>query len=184
VTVRRVPSDSGTRICPGPAGAKVWNHAAYAPEARLLFVPVIELCAKFVRSTTEFREGLPYLGSTFMNTDEPESGNVKAFDVRTGREVWSYRAQAPVVSSLLATAGGLVFSGEPSGHVNAHDARTGRVLWRFQTGSGIHSNPITYSVNGTQYVAVPSGWGGWLEGFAPKNYGAPRATALYVFALP
>jgi alcohol dehydrogenase (cytochrome c) len=59
-----------------------------------------------------------------------------------------------------------------------------RLLWEFQTGNGIHSNPITYSVNGKQYIAVPSGWGGWLEGFAPELYGAPRGTALVVFSLP
>ena len=184
VSRRREPSDSGTHICPGPAGAKVWNHGAYSAATGLLYVPVIELCATFRRSANEFREGLPYFGSTFQNSDEESWGHVKAFDPGTGREVWSYRAKAPVVSSLLATAGGLVFSGEPSGEVVAHDARTGGVLWRFQTGSGIHSNPVTYSVKGKQYVAVPSGWGGWLEGFAPNNYGVPRATALYVFALP
>ncbi|CAA9309982.1 MAG: Quino(hemo)protein alcohol dehydrogenase, PQQ-dependent, partial [uncultured Gemmatimonadaceae bacterium] len=170
-TVRRVPSDSGTRICPGPAGAKVWNHASYSQQTGLLYVPVIELCATFRRRTEPFKEGLPYLGSTFENRTEEEWGHVKAFDPATGREVWSWRGKAPMVTSLLSTAGGLVFSGEPSGMFNAHDARTGAVLWQFQTGSGIHSSPVTYAVRGRQYVAVPVGWGGWLEGFAPKNYG-------------
>ena len=87
------------------------------------------------------------------------------------------RAEQPIVASLLATAGDVVFVGEPSGHLNALDARTGERLWRFQTGNGIHSNPVTYSVNGKQYVAVPAGWGGWLEGFAPEMFGAPRGTA-------
>jgi alcohol dehydrogenase (cytochrome c) len=67
---------------------------------------------------------------------------------------------------------------------NAQDARSGRVLWQHQTGSGIHSNPVTYRVNGKQYVAVPVGWGGWLEGFSPRNYGVQRAVSLQVFALP
>ena len=58
------------------------------------------------------------------------------------------------------------------------------LLWRYQTGSGIHGSPITYAVDGRQYVAVPSGWGGWLPGFAPELYGAPRGSALFVFALP
>jgi len=184
VTNRKEPTRQGRRICPGPAGAKVWNHAAYSPSAGLLYVPVIELCATFTASDDYFREGLPYFGSAFANRDEESWGHVKAFDPRTGREVWSWRAQAPIVSSILATAGGLVFAGEPSGNVNAYNARSGALLWQFQTGSGIRSSPITYSVNGTQYIAVPSGWGGWLEGFAPENYGVPRATALYVFALP
>ena len=96
----------------------------------------------------------------------------------------SWRGQAPMVTSLLATGGDLVFTGEPSGAFNAYDARSGELLWQFHTGSGIHGNPVSYAVNGKQYVAIPVGWGGWLEGFAPKDYGRPRATALYVFALP
>ena len=184
VTNRKEPTKDGVRVCPGPAGAKVWNHAAYHPARNLLFVPVIELCATFRASDDYFREGLPYMGSTFVNTNEESWGHVKAFDAATGREVWSWRGVAPIVSSILATAGDLVFAGEPSGMVNAYHAGTGEVLWQFQTGSGIHSNPVSYSVNGKQFVAVPSGWGGWLEGFAPKNYGAPRGSALFVFALP
>lgn len=183
VTARKEPTGDGIRICPGPAGAKVWNHAAFSARTGLLYVPVIELCATFKASDTEFREGIPHFGSTFSNFDEESWGHVKAFDPRTGREVWSWRAEAPMVASLLATAGGLVFAGEPSGMVVAFHARTGEPLWRFRTGSGIRGNPVSYSVGGTQYIAVPSGWGGWIEGFAPKNYGAPRANTLYAFAL-
>lgn len=60
----------------------------------------------------------------------------------------------------------------------------GRVLWRFQTGSGIHGSPISFAVNGKQYIAVPSGWGGWMKGFAPQLYGAARGNALFVFTSP
>ena len=63
------------------------------------------------------------------------------------------------------------------------DSSTGQVDVKL-TPSGIHSNPITYSVSGKQYVAIPTGWGGWVEGYAPAMYGAPRGTALFVFALP
>ena len=77
-----------------------------------------------------------------------------------------------------------MFAGAPTGELLAFDARNGRLLWRYQTGSGIHANPITYSVRGIQYVAVPSGWGGWLKGFAPELLGASRGSALFAFALP
>ncbi len=98
--------------------------------------------------------------------------------------MWSWRADHPILASLLTTAGNLVFAGEPNARFNAFDARNGELLWSFQTGSGIHSNPVTYSVGGKQYIAVPTGWGGWVEGYAPEMYGAPRGTALVVFALP
>jgi alcohol dehydrogenase (cytochrome c) len=126
---------------------------------------------------------MAYWGGEASVSGKPQSGAVKAYDPMTGREVWSWR-NAQAIASMLTTAGDLVISGEPSGKVNARDARTGQVLWSFQTGSGIHSSPVTCSVGGKQYIAVPSGWGGWLEGFAPEMYGASRGNALFVFALP
>lgn len=90
----------------------------------------------------------------------------------------------PMVGSLMSTAGDLVFGGEPTGEFNAYNARTGELLWQYQTGSGIHGSAISYNVRGKQYVAVTSGWGGWMKGFAPELYGANRGSALFVFALP
>ena len=78
----------------------------------------------------------------------------------------------------------LVFAGEPSGEFNALDSRTGELLWQFQSGSGHHSSPTTYLVDGRQYIAVPVGWGGWIEGFLPGMLGAGHGSALIVFALP
>ncbi|MFL5415026.1 MAG: PQQ-dependent dehydrogenase, methanol/ethanol family, partial [Myxococcales bacterium] len=80
--------------------------------------------------------------------------------------------------------GDVVFTGEPTGEFDAFDARTGELLWQFRTGSGIHASPITYSVKGVQYVAVFTGWGGWMKGFAPELYGGSRGSALFAFALP
>lgn len=183
VTVERTPTPDGTHICPGPAGLKEWPHASYSPRTRLLYTPVVEVCGTFTLKPTEFAEGMPYWGGE-VSLDADQAGHVKAFDPATGREAWRWDAPHPIVASLLTTAGDLVFAGEPSGMLNALDARTGDVLWRFQTGSGIHSNPVTYSIDGRQYIAVPTGWGGWVEGYSPEMYGAPRGTALIVFALP
>ncbi|HEX8693471.1 MAG TPA: PQQ-dependent dehydrogenase, methanol/ethanol family [Longimicrobium sp.] len=183
VAVQRTPTPEGVHICPGPAGLKEWPHAAYSPRTGLLYTPVVEACGTFKLKPTEFEESMPYWGGE-VALDQEQWGHVKAFDPATGREVWSWRAEHPILSSVLATAGDLVFAGEPNGNFHAFDARSGRVLWTFQTGSGIHSNPVTYSVNGRQYVAVPTGWGGWVEGYAPEMYGAPRGNALIVFALP
>jgi alcohol dehydrogenase (cytochrome c) len=87
-------------------------------------------------------------------------------------------------ASVLATGGDLVFAGKPSGEFIALNARTGELLWQFQCGSGHHSSPTTYSVGGRQYIAVPTGWGGWVEGFLPGMLGAPHGAGLFAFALP
>lgn len=183
VEVLRTPTPEGTHICPGPAGGKEWTHASYSPQIGLLYVPVVEVCGTFTLRPTEFEESMPYWGGE-VDLDKEQFGHVKAFDPATGREVWRWDAPQPIVASLLTTAGDLVFVGEPSGMFRALDARTGAPLWSFNTGSGIHSNPVSYSVNGKQYIAVPTGWGGWVDGYAPEMYGAPRGTALVVFALP
>ncbi|MFL6245004.1 MAG: PQQ-dependent dehydrogenase, methanol/ethanol family [Thermoanaerobaculia bacterium] len=183
VTPRLTPTQEGTAICPGPAGAKEWPHASYSQATHLFYTPVVEACGTFKLLPQKFKEGMAYWGGE-VTVDREQWGNVKAYDPATGREVWSWRAEQPIVASLLTTAGDLVFAGEPNGRFNAFNARTGELLWSFQTGSGIHSNPVTYSVGGKQYIAVPTGWGGWVDGYAPEMYGAPRGTALVVFALP
>jgi alcohol dehydrogenase (cytochrome c) len=87
-------------------------------------------------------------------------------------------------ASVLTTAGDLVFAGTPSGRFVALDARSGELLWQFNCGSGHHSSPSTYSVDGKQYIAVPVGWGAWVEGFLPGMMGGPHGQAMFVFSLP
>jgi alcohol dehydrogenase (cytochrome c) len=98
--------------------------------------------------------------------------------------VWEWKYKHPIVASLLSTAGGIVFVGTPDGMFIGLDARTGRQLWEHRTGSGVHSNPVTYSVGGKQFVAVPTGIGGWVKGFAPSLVGHERGSTMFVFALP
>src|SRR3712207_8246135 len=81
-------------------------------------------------------------------------GYVRAIDPATGRQVWAHRTEHPMVASVLATAGNVVFTGEPTGEFIALDARSGELLWRFQIGSGFHSNPVTSRVGGGQHAAV------------------------------
>jgi alcohol dehydrogenase (cytochrome c) len=184
VTVHLVPTHEGTKICPGPAGSKEWPHASYSPQTSMLYTPVVDICGTFTTDPQKFKESLPFWGSGATADQTMYGGAVKAFDPATGRQAWSYPTKHPVVSSALTTAGGLVFIGEATGEFDALDARSGRLLWQFQTGSGIHGSAVSYSVNGKQYVAVPSGWGGWMKGFAPELYGESRGNALVVFALP
>jgi alcohol dehydrogenase (cytochrome c) len=112
------------------------------------------------------------------------SGCLSAFNPANGEEAWRWRSDIPMCASVLATGGDLVFAGEPTGEFHAFNARTGEPLWQFQCGSGHHSSPTTYSIGGRQYIAVPTGWGGWTEGFAPGMLGVPHGAALFAFALP
>jgi len=185
VTAKVYPDKEGEPVhfYPGPAGAKEWTHAAYSPKTELFYVPVQDVGATATRRRREFKESIPYWGAG-VNVDlEDMTGSVSAFDA-SGEEKWRWRAELPMCASVLATGGDLVFAGEPSGEFNALDARTGEHLWKFQCGSGHHSSPTTYSVDGRQYIAVPVGWGGWAEGFLPGMLGAGHGSALIVFALP
>jgi alcohol dehydrogenase (cytochrome c) len=185
VTPRRYPEKEGEPVhfYPGPAGAKEWTHASYSPKTGLFYVPVQDVGATATRRRREFKESIPYWGAGVQVDAEDMTGSISAFDA-SGEEKWRWRNELPMCASTLATGGDLVFAGEPSGEFNALDARTGEQLWQFQCGSGHHSSPSTYSVDGRQYVAVPVGWGGWAEGFLPGMLGAGHGSALIVFALP
>ncbi len=169
-------------VWPAPAGATEWTHTAYSPKTGLFYVPVIDVGANLTLRRVEFKESLPYFGAD-PAVDKNMQGFIKAFDPSTGEEVWRWRNETPMVASVLATGGDLVFVGEPTGEFNAFHAETGELLWQFQCGSGHHSSPSTYSIDGTQYIAVPVGWGSWVEGFAPEMAGAPHGAALFAFAL-
>ncbi|MEU6576836.1 PQQ-dependent dehydrogenase, methanol/ethanol family [Streptomyces sp. NPDC046805] len=185
VTAKVYPDKEGEPVhfYPGPAGAKEWTHAAYSPKTGLFYVPVQDTGATATRRRREFKESIPYWGAGVQVDIEDMAGSISAFDA-TGEEKWRWRNELPMCASVLVTGGDLVFAGEPSGEFNAFDARTGELLWQFQCGSGHHSSPTTYMVDGRQYVAVPVGWGGWAEGFLPGMLGAGHGSALLVFALP
>ena len=188
VTTKEFPHEEGvpSHFWPGPAGAKEWTHASYSPETGLFYVPVQDVGATATRRRREFKESIPYWGAGVAVDTEDTAGSISAFDPSTGQEAWRWHNEnnTPMCASTLATAGGLVFAGEPSGKFNALDAKTGEQLWQFQCGSGHHSSPSTYSIDGRQYIAVPSGWGAWTEGFFAEALGARAGDALFVFALP
>ncbi len=185
VTPRIYPDKEGEEVhfYPGPAGAKEWTHASYNPRTQLFYVPVQDTGARVARRRREFKEGIPYWGAAVIVDAEDMAGSVTAFNA-DGEEVWRWRNDLPMCASTLTTAGDLVFAGTPAGQFVALDARSGEFLWQFNCGSGHHSSPITYSVEGKQYVAVPVGWGAWVEGFLPGMMGGPHGQAMFVFSLP
>jgi alcohol dehydrogenase (cytochrome c) len=186
VTARVFPDKEGDPVhfWPGPAGAKEWTHAAYSPDTGLFYAPVQDVGATATRRRREFKESIPYWGAGVAVDTEDVSGYLSAFDPSTGQEKWRFRNEHPMTASVLATGGDLVFAGDPEGLFRAFNASSGDLLWHFRCGSGHHSSPSTYTVDGRQYIAVPVGYGAWTEGFYPGGLASPGGSALFAFALP
>ena len=106
-------------------------------------------------------------------------GHLKAIDVATKKVVWDVPSPLPLFSGMLATKGGVLFTGDQRGRFLAFNSKTGKELWKFQTGSGINASPITYELDGKQYVAILSGLGGDPSFY----YSAPKGGMLWVFAI-
>ena len=180
--------DGGKLICPGAPGGQNGSYtAAYSPSAKLLFVPVIESCMEMLKAKATFIRGIPYWGGGPGKTqgdDGSSYGHLAAIDPTSGETKWRYIDDYPLMGGTLATAGGLVFTGNQYGYAMAFDDRSGAVLWKFQTGSTVRGQPITYKVGGRQYVAVPSGAGGLVVTFVGENTAINKGSALAVFALP
>jgi len=134
----------------------------------------------------EPRKGAIYVGGEGAFLGEGAHGLLEALDVKTGEIRWHYRSKYPMPASVLTTAGGLVFTGDQEGNALAFDASNGELLWTFNTGSGHRGSPITYAVGGKQYIAVPSGRGGflaWHQPAFPELADATRGSTLFVFGL-
>ena len=186
VTPKVFPDKEGDPVhfWPGPAGAKEWTHACYSPNTELLYAPVQDVGATATRRRREFKESIPYWGAGVARGPRGHGGLDQRLRPAHRPGALALANDIPMCASVLATGGGLVFAGEPTGEFNALDASSGELLWQFQCGSGHHSSPSTYSVDGRQYIAVPTGWGAWTEGFLPGMLGAGQGSALFVFALP
>ncbi|MEM9409051.1 MAG: PQQ-binding-like beta-propeller repeat protein [Acidobacteriota bacterium] len=146
-------------ICPTAVGARSWPPTSYDPRRRRLFLPLTEGC---MIGGPEGFKGLLTSGVGLKMAPHPASsdgnmGRLQAVDLGRRQMAWSYRQEAPWVSSTLATAGDVVFAGDLEPSLKAFDAATGEVLWRQPLGDTPGSTLITYAVDGVQYVAVVVG---------------------------
>jgi alcohol dehydrogenase (cytochrome c) len=152
------PTPEGNRTCPGLSGGTNWMAPSYNPETKLFYFSVREQCDVFYSEPPVFVEGKAYWGSVFRgSTDEKEWGMLKALDPLTGETKWDYRYYRAPWAGTLSTGGGLIFSADEDGYLMAFDARTGKNLWKLNTGNRLVSSPMTYMVEGKQYVTMPSG---------------------------
>jgi alcohol dehydrogenase (cytochrome c) len=179
-------------VCPHAGGAKSWIPASLNPATKILYVPLVESCMDLIPVAPGERGGL---SSGVRFTIRPrldgdgKYGRVEAINLETRKVVWTDRQRAPQTTGVLATAGGVVFAGSLDRYFRAYDESTGKVLWETRLNDVPSSCPITYSVNGKQYVAMVVGNGGaqaitWPplvpEIKNPDNGGAE----LWVFELP
>jgi len=178
-------------FCPSAAGAKSWNSMAYSPRTGFIYTPTNEICTDVTPNDNKPVEGRFFMNGNFPMKLPPNRAtysHVDAWDPVTGKRIWSMPYKFVLLSSMLATAGDLVFTGDPEGNFFALDARTGNRIWSFQTGAGHRGSAISYSVNGKQYIAATSGWhqtvvGGAAAALFP-NENFRLGSTLVVFALP
>jgi alcohol dehydrogenase (cytochrome c) len=178
---------AGTRFCPGVNGGVEWNGPAFSPATNLLYVNSIDWCTTVKLAPArklKDKRGLPWTGSAqllhpFGVNDKARRGWLTAVDADDGTVRWRHASPTPLVAGVVATAGGVVLSGDLRGGVFALDARTGAALWRFETRRPVGGGVLTYSVGGRQYVAVAAGM------HSPESWRIKsRPARVIVFALP
>jgi alcohol dehydrogenase (cytochrome c) len=162
------PTPEGNRTCPGAAGATNWMSPTYDPQTKLFYVSAREQCDIFSTAPQPFEEGHAYYGSAYFPNDDaqPFWGALRALDPETGEKKWEFKHVSPTWAGVLSTAGGLVFTADAEGNFIALDAGSGKALWHFQCGGGGVAGPMSYAVDGKQYVAIAAG------------------SALFTFGLP
>jgi alcohol dehydrogenase (cytochrome c) len=180
-------------VCPAATGARSWPTTAIDPTSGYLYVPLLDNNCMDYSWTEREPDKIAAGGMDVRLVGRPKPGSdgnfgrIEAIDLKTRQLVWSKRQRAPVASSLLASAGGLVFSGARDRHFRAYDAATGEVLWQVGLNASPSSSPATYSVKGVQYLAVVAGGGGAFDAgsrsLTPEIIDPAAGTTLWVFKL-
>ncbi len=171
-----LPTAEGARMLPGANGGVEWSPMAIDPNHRLTYAINLHQPMTYTVRSTPYPEGKMWLGGSFdVIADEEQWGNVTAVDYDTGKIAWQVRTAEPMIGGILATAGGLVFTGVGNGLFKAYDRSNGGVLWSFQAGAGVNAPPSSYTVEGQQYIVVAAG------GNAQLNY--KRGNNIIAFTL-
>lgn len=155
----------GNAVFPSLVGGTNWQAPSFDPASGWLYLVFAESGNRFIRSNTPYEPGKGYWGGRTFPAGEDNSAGIRAIDSATGERKWEYKiSQGSLAAGVMASAGGIVFAGTREGNLIALDAKTGKLLWRFQTGGTIASAPISYAVDGKQFVALAAG--GVLYSFA------------------
>ena len=153
-----LPTKDGERMLPGANGGVEWSPMTVDAGLGLVYVINLHQPMTYHVESTPYPGGKLWLGGAFkVIPSEEQWGNVSAVDYNTGKIRWKVKTQQPMIGGIMATAGGLVFTGEGNGLFKAYDSKTGNLLWKFQAGAGVNAPPASYTVDGKQYIVVGAG---------------------------
>ena len=153
-----LPTKDGARMLPGANGGVEWSPMTIDAKLGLTYAINLHQPMTYHVESTPYPGGKLWLGGAFkVIPGERQYGNVTAVDYNTGKIKWQVETEQPMIGGIMATAGGLVFTGEGNGTFSALDSANGRKLWSFQAGAGVNAPPSSYTVNGKQYIVVGAG---------------------------
>ena len=159
------PSVEGTLVFPNIQGASNWPSPSYSPQTKLFYQAAREMGTYFFKGESKYTPGEAFVagGGRAVNGDDAW-GAVRALEATTGKLKWEFKLITPPMSGVLSTAGGLVFGGTDEGNFFALDAETGKPLWDLQLGGAVRANPMSFAVDGKQYVAIAAGYSVFVFG--------------------
>jgi len=153
-----LPTKDGARMLPGANGGVEWSPMTIDAKLGLTYAINLHQPMTYHVESTPYPGGKLWLGGAFkVIPGERQYGNITAVDYNTGKIKWQVETEQPMIGGIMATAGGLVFTGEGNGTFSALDSANGRKLWSFQAGAGVNAPPSSYTVNGKQYIVVGAG---------------------------